>query len=73
MTQPNLLTEIIGGVHDRSEQPTIACHTQDSHDILPTPADPAGLSLAEPVLEMPANAGRLRRMPGEPILPGVVA
>jgi uncharacterized protein YciW len=47
MTQTDLLAEIIGSVPVRAERPDIVRHTQGSHDVLLTPADPGGLSLGE--------------------------
>ncbi len=60
MTQPpqppDLLETIIGATPDsalhqtRALRPDIVRHTQGSHDVLLSPADPGGLSLAERAL-----------------------
>jgi uncharacterized protein YciW len=66
---PDLLETIIGVAPGsalsklRAQRPDIVRHTQGSHDVLLSPADPAGLSLAERALiaarvaEMSGHAG----------------
>jgi len=47
MTQTDLLAAFTGPVPARSERPEIMRHSQGSHDVLLSPADPGGLTLAE--------------------------
>ena len=64
MTQTDLLAEIIGSVPVRAERPDIVRHTRGSHDVLLSPADPGGLSLAERAW----IAERVASLSGHPVL-----
>jgi uncharacterized protein YciW len=69
---PDLLETIIGVAHGsalshlRAQRPDIVRHTQGSHDVLLSPADPGGLSLAERALV----AARVAEQSGHAALAG---
>jgi uncharacterized protein YciW len=67
---PDLLERIIGVTADsplarlRAQRPDIVRHTQGSHDVLLSPADPGGLTLAERAL----IAARVAELSGHALL-----